>query len=240
MKLSENLNRIVNEALSNFILKTGIPYFDNLMDNPEYFEKEKNISFRIVNISPERYIRECADNMETTFNDLIENRQDKSKDDLVYKIKQGDELYIPYIQYGEAGFNQEGLHRAIACYELGISTIPVLIVYQGKDCKDNLFTIINKLNHSLPESYDDFENLKEKVCELTNDNFHTEALLTICDYYDLQYNELNKIKEYQDSPDYQGLDMDMADTRYKIYQDIIKTLKEKIGEDKTKELVSCL
>lgn len=97
------------------------------------------------------------------------------------------------------------------------------------------------LNRIVNEALDpEFEELKEKVCELTNDNFHTEALLTICDYYDLHYDELDKIKAYQDSPDYQGLDMDMADTRYKIYQDIIKTLKEKIGEDKTKELVSCL
>ena len=96
------------------------------------------------------------------------------------------------------------------------------------------------------ESMEDieFEELKAEVSELTEDNFHTEALLTIANYYSLDefIPFLTELKEFQESPKYlgSGLTMEQANERYEVHKKIFEILKDKIGVEKAGELRSCL
>lgn len=127
IKLNEELEKYVQR----FTDKTGIPYYDDMLKHREYYEEEKNIVFDIVNMTPEEYIERCIElfkdrGMESTIKDVIQERQDKSLERLKDRLQKNELINIPYIDYKSE--TQEGLHRAIACYELGIQNIPVMII----------------------------------------------------------------------------------------------------------------
>lgn len=88
----------------------------------------------------------------------------------------------------------------------------------------------------------EFEELKAEVTELTNDNFHTEAVLAIANYYGLKefIDKFQEIKNYQDSPDYMGLTVKQAHERLDMTHKMFDELKDKIGIEKAKQLYSCL
>ena len=88
----------------------------------------------------------------------------------------------------------------------------------------------------------EFETLKQEVADLTDSNYHTEALLTIADYYNLEefIPFLKGLSEYQDSPDYKGLEIEQLKERIDVMHKMFDLLKEGIGEDKANELFSSL
>jgi hypothetical protein len=90
----------------------------------------------------------------------------------------------------------------------------------------------------------EFEELKAEVTELTNDNFHTEALLTIANYYNMDkyIPYFTELKEFQESPEYfgSGLTVEQAQERLEMSHKMFDELKDKIGMEKAKELYSCL
>lgn len=99
---------------------------------------------------------------------------------------------------------------------------------------------IKKLLENIEEI--EFEELKAEVGELTNDNFSTEALLTIANYYNLDefIPYLKELKEFQESPAYQGITGEQAQERLNVQHKMFDILKNKIGKEKAKELYSCL
>ena len=88
----------------------------------------------------------------------------------------------------------------------------------------------------------EFEELKVEVAELTDANHHTEALLKIAEYYNLDefIPYLKELSEYQDSEEYQGLTLEQTKERLDVMHKIFDVLKDKIGEDKANELFSSL
>ena len=90
----------------------------------------------------------------------------------------------------------------------------------------------------------EFEELKAEVSELTEDNFHTEALLTIANYYDMDkyIPYFTELKEFQESPEYlgSGLTIEQAQERLEKSHEMFDELKDKIGIQKAKELYGCL
>ena len=88
----------------------------------------------------------------------------------------------------------------------------------------------------------EFETLKQEVADLTADNYHTEALLTIAEHYNLDefIPFLRDLSAYQDSEEYQGLTLEQTKERLDVMHKIFDVLKDKIGEDKANELYSSL
>ena len=88
----------------------------------------------------------------------------------------------------------------------------------------------------------EFETLKQEVADLTEDNYHTEALLKIADYYNLEefIPFLRDLSDYQSSPNYQGLEIEQIKERLDVMHKMFDILKEGIGEDKANELFSSL
>ena len=77
---------------------------------------------------------------------------------------------------------------------------------------------LKRLTEALNEAEDaEFEMLKQEVSNLTDENEHTQAVLVIADYYNLTYyvQKFKEIKDYQDSPQYQGLTLEQSKERFK-------------------------
>ena len=84
----------------------------------------------LAEMSPEEYLRRCAYEIfgydgHETFESMVSSRSQKDIDNLIAEIRKGTKLDAPYLDYRDRG--QEGIHRALAAYELGIDKIPVVV-----------------------------------------------------------------------------------------------------------------
>lgn len=96
----------------------------------------------------------------------------------------------------------------------------------------------------LLEQFDDveFESLKTELMELTDNNEHTQALLTIAQYFNLEHfiQYFKEIKEKQEKDNYKGLTLPETRARLAMSHRMYDTLKDQIGKEKTDELYACL
>ncbi|WP_373078690.1 LPD38 domain-containing protein [Zhongshania sp.] len=110
--------------------------YDYLKD-PDYFRSKKGIATEVVQMSPDEYVRRAAKTLsqnegrEITPKELADQRlesQDRDGgtivDGMVKAMRQGTQFAAPYLSPG----GQEGLHRALAAKQLGMKSIPVVIV----------------------------------------------------------------------------------------------------------------
>jgi len=109
-----------------FTDKTDLPYYDNIIKNPEYHKRAKGLHYKIVEMSPDRYLDECASMFGSTSKyDMIDKK-------LVDKYKkqtlQGSPM--PLITIERHARAQEGRHRAMVAKELGLKKIPVMKVWK--------------------------------------------------------------------------------------------------------------
>lgn len=104
---------------------TDLPFYDDMMKNPEYFARKKGLEYEIVWMSPAKYIKLAAAGFETTIEQLYKTRDTRH----VEKMQNGVKFPMPILSYRDV-FGQEGLHRAMAAEKIGISKIPVMIVTQ--------------------------------------------------------------------------------------------------------------
>ena len=119
-------NQFLNEVNIFTNQKTGISYFDDMLKNPEYFEKSKDITFEIKYMSPSDYLKICKKHQKQFLID----------DAVVAKIKSlmssGNTFPMLVIEYtyqnNKTSFSQEGRYRAIAAKELAVNKIPVMEV----------------------------------------------------------------------------------------------------------------
>jgi hypothetical protein len=87
---------------------------------------------RVVEMTPEQYIHECAHYIfeGSTFERTLRGRLgDKDTEKYAKMMREGVKFDTPYLKYnaiGEGG--QEGLHRAVAAYINGYEKIPVIII----------------------------------------------------------------------------------------------------------------
>ena len=126
-----------------FSNETSIPYFDNMLDNPQYFKEEKGVDFVIVQMPPENYIRLLRQSRPHINPTLLVNQS--LVNEYADKMKSGTKFPMIYIEY-EFRENktiyrgQEGRHRALAAQKAGVKSIPVLIVFPVEKAPEFLLT----------------------------------------------------------------------------------------------------
>ena len=111
--------------------RSEIGWVDNLIHNIKYFEQNKGVTARIIDMTPEEYFEECA----TLFHNSVEFQKKQVAADtgtiehLTDVIKKfGKRFPIPYINI--ANNSQEGRHRMYVLGELfgWDKAVPVLII----------------------------------------------------------------------------------------------------------------
>lgn len=114
--------------------ETGMPSYDDMIRDPNYFARAKQRKHGIVMMSPDEYIDKATkafQRMEPSSGysrDIVMKTRDP---ELVAKyaeqMKGGEKFPTLVLDYSR-GFEQEGLHRAIAAKKLGVEEIPVMVV----------------------------------------------------------------------------------------------------------------
>ena len=101
---------------------TGMPMYDDMMKNPEYFKTQKGKQFKIEEMSPERYFAEIGRQMD---NNSIEPARVKK---YAEKMREGEMFPMLTLEKSGGRITQEGQHRALAAKEVGIERVPVMVV----------------------------------------------------------------------------------------------------------------
>jgi hypothetical protein len=121
---------LLSESDGAFKDITGIHDYDNLMagktDNIAI--DYKNMDFEVENMTPEDYLIRCAKQQGTTYEQQLSYIRKDKVEELKKLIGNGVKLYMPYINNVKGEVSQEGRHRAKAAMEMGIDTIPVLVI----------------------------------------------------------------------------------------------------------------
>lgn len=115
----------------NWSEKTDLAFYDNLMSNPAYAKRAKGLDIRIVHLSAQEYIDHCATIFHYTSAQVRLTRQQKDIDTLKKAILEGREIFLPVLDFAYSC--QEGMHRALACEQLGVEEIPVVFVDKEED-----------------------------------------------------------------------------------------------------------
>lgn len=111
--------------------RSEISWVDNLIHNIKYFEQNKGVTARIIDMTPEQYFEECA----KLFHNSVESqkRQIAADTETIEHLtdvitKFGKRFPIPYINI--ANHSQEGRHRMYVLGELfgWDKAVPVLII----------------------------------------------------------------------------------------------------------------
>lgn len=112
--------------------ETGMPTYDDMMANPDYFAKAKRRKGGVIMMSPDEYIERAAKGFQkfepdTTVDSLIQTRDEELINKYAQEMKAGAKFPTIMLDYS-MGFGQEGLHRALAAKKLGLKKIPVMVV----------------------------------------------------------------------------------------------------------------
>ena len=110
---------------------TGMSYYDELLHNPEYMRRAKNLKGEIVYMTPTAYFEGCADIFNsTTEKQINQTRADKHTFDKLMTVlkKYRRKFPVGFLNYAQRG--QEGRHRMFAAAEYsGWETKqPVLVI----------------------------------------------------------------------------------------------------------------
>lgn len=106
--------------------KTDMPYYDNLLKNPEYFRRAKGVAGKIIWVSPENYMRMAAQVHGVPLHREYAALVGKTVNQYAHQMEQGYQFPLPVIDLA-AGL-EEGRHRAAAAQSLGHKKMPVLVV----------------------------------------------------------------------------------------------------------------
>ena len=124
---------------------TGMSFYDGMMKNPEYYKKEKRLTFEIKYMSPDDYLKKCYE-MHKEYSKKLGKEimpYDSYLKELIYPelvnkyvsmMKEGTIFDMPVIDYSQ--YIQEGRHRAMAAKEFGCEKIPVMIVKEYNALKE--------------------------------------------------------------------------------------------------------
>jgi len=132
--LRENLLR---ESDGVFKSITNIPDYDKLMAG-EYDglpSKYSNMVAEVVNMTPEQYFKYCAQIQGTTYEQQFSYLRKEVVDKLIGLMDNGVKMDMPYLNFVKGETSQEGRHRTKAAMDMGIKSIPVLII-DNKDRED--------------------------------------------------------------------------------------------------------
>lgn len=111
-----------------FRLLTGMGFYDDIINYPDYMRENKGVCGVIEYMSPEEYLSICYEYQGDTF--VVDK---EAYDKLLEAVKNGAEIDMPVLDFRDGYFFQEGRHRAVLAKDLGVDKIPVLVV---NNCED--------------------------------------------------------------------------------------------------------
>ncbi len=120
-------NQVSMSTPKGFTVDTTIPNFEDALRKPNYFRDEKNISVRRVMMPPDDYIKQASEGFGKSIEYVTSQRDPKLIKQYADDMLKGDKFPAASLDYDKYGFSQEGLHRALAAKQAGISEIPVSI-----------------------------------------------------------------------------------------------------------------
>lgn len=99
--------------------RSTVSYVDDKLEKGDAF---------VVSMSPKAYIQEAAYNIfeDSSVEKVLRGRDARDVAKYMTMMEQGVKFHTPYLNFADK--EQEGLHRAIAAYMLGLEEIPVIIV----------------------------------------------------------------------------------------------------------------
>lgn len=112
-------------------------YISNYFSNPSYFNRDKNIKIDIVDMSVDSYIREAKRLLTKSWGRPTVSRKSTNSDKVelyAEKMKQGVKFPLPFLSYIDG--LQDGLHRVEAAKMIGIRSVPVAVINNVREIKD--------------------------------------------------------------------------------------------------------
>ena len=106
--------------------KTDLAFYDNFLADPGYAKRAKGLNIKVVHLSAQEYIDHCATIFHYLPAQVRTSRQQKDIDTLKEAILNNNEIFLPILDFAYGC--QEGMHRVLACEQLGIERIPVVFV----------------------------------------------------------------------------------------------------------------
>jgi hypothetical protein len=138
--MKEHIRQLLREGLlgeSSDVFKniTNIPDYDKLKDGKydELPDKYSNMVAEVVDMSPEQYFKYCAEIQKTTYEEQFSYLRKEVVDKIIGLMDNGVKMDMPYLNFVKNDTSQEGRHRAKAAMDMGIKSIPVLVI----DNKEN-------------------------------------------------------------------------------------------------------
>ena len=119
---------LLNESSPFHADTTEMPFYDNMMANPDYFAREKGLLSHLLHMSPMEYVSKVAQSKSITKEVMLGNRDPAKISEYANLMKDGVKFPILTLDYSSGRLSQEGLHRAFAAQEADIKEVPVLIV----------------------------------------------------------------------------------------------------------------
>ena len=106
---------------------TGMPFYDEMIDNPDYYREKKGFDSKIVMMSPAEYMKGSAKIHKSTYSAQVDNLDSDRIIEIADKIKSsGSKMPILVLDY--ARNDQEGRHRSQIAKKLGLTEVPVLVI----------------------------------------------------------------------------------------------------------------
>lgn len=121
-QMSQTYSLGVNWNLSD----TDMPYYNQLLKDPDYYRREKGVEGRIEYLTPEQYMTMAGQIHRVSRAREYEVIIPRLLKQYAERMKAGVELPLPVIDLA-AGL-QEGRHRVAAAQWLGEHQVPVLVV----------------------------------------------------------------------------------------------------------------
>lgn len=202
---------LLNESYDVFKDTTGIPDYEQLK-NGNYDDlptKYGDMEARVEYMSPEQYIKRCAKQQDTTYEQQLHFINKNRVEQLKHLIEDGTKLYMPYLNNVKGEVSQEGRHRAKAAMDMNIEKIPVLIINSIENSESNgmlssmigIWDDLSKDKHGhYYVSYDlsgewEMQDLLLTACNKSYDDYFLDYLLSKIIYPDSYPNLLTMINK---------------------------------------------
>lgn len=129
--------------------KTNMATYDDMVKDPEYFQRRKKKKFDIVEMSPDEYIERAVRGFSRfgnyTRSEVLATRSPELIDKYANLMLAGEEFPTLVLDFADEWFSQEGLHRAMAAKKIGLEKVPVMVVQSIKESVLVELTTINEL-----------------------------------------------------------------------------------------------
>ncbi len=134
--------RLFELVEAEFIPFSTDPVTPNQMDmlkDPEYMSKRKNMIGSIEWMSPREYIDKCIAGFKSIGErgEVERGRDPKLIKQYAQDMKNGDIFPMLSLDY-RGGFGQEGLHRAMAAKAIGVEKVPVFVTRESPEYAERM------------------------------------------------------------------------------------------------------